>query len=282
MRPTPVVGEPAKSPSIAPPRSRKSSIVGDRRPSITSAQQPTSFFLAREEDVFGSSAKTSSASRRSSASQKSDGKRPLDSSGMSLGSEGKTIQPDSMYGVQSLEDALGQAFGGEPDCVDEESGAKGLAGLLKRKRSRQPAETASAADDASNKHSPPQHRENSMISTRLSRTNTISQPLTPLQLESPFAESAMPSTPKSGSFRSLRLSDEEEDAASQAITSGGEEEDEVEAVADSLTSLGGVAPELVMPSLSMPSRRPFTERGKQMGRLKIAVAGANGKPQAWI
>jgi hypothetical protein len=32
-----------------------------------------------------------------------------------------------------------------------------------------------------------------------------------------------------------------------------------------------------MPSLSMPSRRPFTERGKQMGRLKIAVAGANGR-----
>jgi hypothetical protein len=35
-------------------------------------------------------------------------------------------------------------------------------------------------------------------------------------------------------------------------------------------------PQLVMPSLAMPSRRPFTERGKQMGRLKVAVAGAHG------
>jgi hypothetical protein len=86
----------------------------------------------------------------------------------------------------------------------------------------------------------------------------------------------MPSTPKSGSFRSLRLSDEEEDAVSQAITSGGEEEDEEEAVAGSMADARGSALELVMPSLSMPSRRPFTERGKQMGRLKIAVAGANG------
>jgi hypothetical protein len=79
----------------------------------------------------------------------------------------------------------------------------------------------------------------------------------------------------------LRLSDGEEDEAmSQAITSGGEEEEEEEgddgagrreAVAGSMAE-----PQLVMPSLAMPSRRPFTDRGKQMGRLKVAVAGAHG------
>ena len=90
----------------------------------------------------------------------------------------------------------------------------------------------------------------------------------------------MPSTPKSGSFRSLRLSDggEEDEAASQAITSGGEEDDvesdEEEAVSGS--SMMAMPPQLVMPSLAMPSRRPFTERGKRMGRLKVAVAGASG------
>jgi hypothetical protein len=90
-------------------------------------------------------------------------------------------------------------------------------------------------------------------------------------------------TPRSGSFRSLRLSDGEEDqdqdeAASQAITSGGEEDDdEVAAEAESRQGSAMNAPQLVMPSLAMPSRRPFTERGKQMGRLKVAVAGANGR-----
>lgn len=36
------------------------------------------------------------------------------------------------------------------------------------------------------------------------------------------------------------------------------------------------APQLVMPSLNMPSRRPFTETGKNLGRLKILLAGNSG------
>ena len=39
----------------------------------------------------------------------------------------------------------------------------------------------------------------------------------------------------------------------------------------------GSAPQLVMPSIKMPSRRPFTEVGKSMGRLKVLVAGDTGK-----
>jgi hypothetical protein len=214
----------------------------------------------------------------------------MEASGLSLSSEGKTSQPDSVYGVQSLEEALGQAFG-EKSRNEEEPATTGLMGLLKRKR-RKPSNAdqdqahamETATDDTSSRHSSPQHHT-TLPATRSSRTNTISQPLTPLQLESPFPESAaMPSTPKSGSFRSLRLSDEEEDNISQAITSGGEEEEEEEgeeeaeedAVAGSMADARGSFPELVMPSLAMPSRRPFTERGKQMGRLKVAVAGANG------
>ncbi|KAF2399395.1 hypothetical protein EJ06DRAFT_562648 [Trichodelitschia bisporula] len=102
---------------------------------------------------------------------------------------------------------------------------------------------------------------------RPSRANTISRPLTPLQLASPGPESVVPSTPKSGSFRSLRLSDgEEADAASQAIESSDEED-----VAPPHFGLRGNAPELVMPSLAMPTRRPFTERGRLMGRVKVCV-----------
>jgi hypothetical protein len=35
-------------------------------------------------------------------------------------------------------------------------------------------------------------------------------------------------------------------------------------------------PQLVMPSIQMPSRRPFTTKGKAMGKLKIMVAGESG------
>ncbi|ORY69908.1 putative Septin-7 [Pseudomassariella vexata] len=38
----------------------------------------------------------------------------------------------------------------------------------------------------------------------------------------------------------------------------------------------GSAPQLVMPSIKMPSRRPFTENGKSIGRLKILIAGDSG------
>ena len=38
----------------------------------------------------------------------------------------------------------------------------------------------------------------------------------------------------------------------------------------------GCAPQLVMPSIKMPSRRPFTAEGKRMGRLKVLIAGDSG------
>ncbi|KAJ4292220.1 hypothetical protein N0V88_005851 [Collariella sp. IMI 366227] len=38
----------------------------------------------------------------------------------------------------------------------------------------------------------------------------------------------------------------------------------------------GSAPQLIMPSIKMPSRRPFTDEGKRMGRLKVLVAGDSG------
>ncbi|KAF3012171.1 hypothetical protein E8E14_005998 [Neopestalotiopsis sp. 37M] len=37
----------------------------------------------------------------------------------------------------------------------------------------------------------------------------------------------------------------------------------------------GSAPQLVMPSIKMPSRRPFTATGKSLGRLKVLCAGAS-------
>ncbi|KAL8733866.1 MAG: hypothetical protein Q9166_001854 [cf. Caloplaca sp. 2 TL-2023] len=84
---------------------------------------------------------------------------------------------------------------------------------------------------------------------------------------------SLPSSPKSNSSRSGRPSDQDSayDDSSQAVASS---EDE----ADQAQSHGALenAPQLVMPSIQMPSRRPFTERGRNMGKLKVLVAGDSG------
>lgn len=88
-------------------------------------------------------------------------------------------------------------------------------------------------------------------------------PLTPTNESSPGTTGWIPGTPKSMSLgSSIRLSDDGEESAGYR----GEN--------SHLQSSG--APELVMPSLAMPDRRPFTERGKNMGRLKICVASRKG------
>jgi len=40
---------------------------------------------------------------------------------------------------------------------------------------------------------------------------------------------------------------------------------------------GGGGPQLIMPQIVIPSRRPFTENGKRIGRLKILIAGDSGR-----
>lgn len=58
--------------------------------------------------------------------------------------------------------------------------------------------------------------------------------------------------------------------ASHAPSLDGREEQSA-SMADS-----GSAPQLIMPSIRMPSRRPFTDEGKSMGRLKVLIAGDSG------
>lgn len=232
--------------------------------------------MAKEDDVLGGGAK---ASRRSSASGKSVKGETLSYklAGVEEGRERRSISgggglQDSEYGVQSLEEALGQAF---PAEEEEATGEDTIAKLL-RGQKRKATTTATADKTTTQPSSRNQSPQLPHLSTPQStRLPPLSQPLTPLQLESPFQFS----TPKSGSFRSLRLSDEEEsvtDSGSQAITSGGEEDDEVYQEGDDGFDMSGAAPELVMPSLSMPSRRPFTARGKGMGRVKVLLAGPSG------
>ncbi|ERF72223.1 hypothetical protein EPUS_02110 [Endocarpon pusillum Z07020] len=99
------------------------------------------------------------------------------------------------------------------------------------------------------------------------------EPLTPLLV--PSDTSSLPSSPKSTSTRSLRPSEvgsTAEETGSQAILSSGDEELEPEPSSQSAEG----APQLIMPSIKIPSRRPFTERGKRIGNFKILIAGGKG------
>jgi hypothetical protein len=89
----------------------------------------------------------------------------------------------------------------------------------------------------------------------------------------PCQEPSLPSSPDTRSSQSLtrsRASSRVDDNSSQAVASSEDDEPVASVVQDS-------APQLIMPSIKMPSRRPFTQRGKTMGRCKIMVAGAKGR-----
>ncbi|KAI3397016.1 hypothetical protein diail_11343 [Diaporthe ilicicola] len=94
-------------------------------------------------------------------------------------------------------------------------------------------------------------------------TSNLSQPITPLMLATPGSPSAISDT-MSASFS--------EDIASQALSMS----QDLEPMDASEMMDSGSAPQLVMPSIKMPSRRPFTDGGRRMGRLKVLVAGDSG------
>ena len=105
-------------------------------------------------------------------------------------------------------------------------------------------------------------------------TNPTSRPVTPHLSTSPIPSSSDMSSPKSTSERSFRNSEPDliiDDGGSQAIMSSEDEDNELSS--EVLVS----APQLIMPSIKMPSRRPFTENGKTMGRLKVLFAGGSGQ-----
>ncbi|KAF8422378.1 Septin-domain-containing protein [Tirmania nivea] len=102
-----------------------------------------------------------------------------------------------------------------------------------------------------------------------------------------------PNSPFLGILKSPRSCDDFSEAASQAVISGGEEEESLlgspppsstasppprvrEKRRISSTDTMVHPPQFIMPTIKMPSRRPFTARGKSVGRLKILVAGDSG------
>jgi len=123
-------------------------------------------------------------------------------------------------------------------------------------------------------------------SLRRDDEDTMSNPLTP-----PLRPSALPNlglspgasgpasalssiSSRRGSFTES-LSEDLLSTHTQSVSGrggdGGNEREVPSVMMDS-----GSAPQLIMPSIKMPSRRPFTEEGKSMGRLKVLIAGDSG------
>jgi septin family protein len=208
-----------------------------------------------------------------------------------------SMMGDSSFGVQSLEDTIGTSLSSENTLsrtvsntseASVEGGAEGGVLAGRKRKAGNPVHPKivatgqrilSADHLASGTGSPMSLRsaESPMRTHRrrgsASSSVNMSQPLTPLRM-SPKPESAMPSTPRSGSPKSFRLSDEEvsiaSDTGSQAIQSSSGDDDDAASVDH---SKGQAMPQLVMPSITMPARRPFTEKGRRMGRLKLMVVG---------
>jgi hypothetical protein len=192
------------------------------------------------------------------------------SSAQTLGRQG-----DSSFGVQSLEDTLEAAFGPESTttCKQVESKRNIKHHDKTVSRSGSHSSSASSGNLTDGSKSSPARRFKRKLSSHASST-----PLTPLNTDAPstLPMSGIPSTPSAISLQSLKLSDEEsvmDESASQAIMSSGEEEG-----AETMTQQGSQSsfPQLVMPSIQMPSRRPFTTKGKAMGKLRVMVAGETG------
>jgi hypothetical protein len=242
MRPLP--GGDALTPAVKP-RSRKSSI----DPVAPVSNVPTSFVFKRFEDLE----QPTTALHAATSSGKHDDR--------------------GTYGVQSLADTLEAAFGPEHAPRGNDSLKPDRTKGHGAKSSR-PVSHGSSTDSAA---LPEDAKSNKAWKLKRNLSNHGSY--APLRLpgadvSSPYPTSAMPSTPTSASITSLKLSDEDsaiEEGASQAAMSSGEEEEHVEVQQDGLSF-----PQLVMPVMQMPTRRPFTTKGKAMSKLKIMVAGETG------
>jgi hypothetical protein len=187
-------------------------------------------------------------------------------------------QGDGTYGVQSLADTLEAAFGPETIHAEKPANSRDVAGKTSHRSWSQGSSVDSPKSPDSAKSSPTRKLKRKLSGRPLSVSPT---PLhADADVPSLLPTPAMPSTPTSLSLHSLKLSDEEsalDEISSQVITSSGEEEDEKDTEQGASCSF----PQLVMPSIQMPTRRPFTTKGKAMGKLKVLVAGEAGSAPPW-
>lgn len=183
---------------------------------------------------------------------------------------------DSTYGVRSLEDTISAAdisSSFKDDSYRRDTSNDSTDATSKRRTTLKPSDLLHHID-----------RLDTPLSKAISRASPVpSRPLTPFNMNDD--PSSMPSSPKSISSRSFKPLDDisiTDEISSQALVSSGEEEDTPEMSEHTHHGVGDSSSQLIMPSIRMPSRRPFTERGKNIGRFKILVAGPKGRPLCQI
>ncbi|KAL4903523.1 hypothetical protein BDW74DRAFT_41124 [Aspergillus multicolor] len=241
-------------PEVAPPRPRKSSLEQQQWIDPRSAT-PSTFFLARSQ-------------------------RPDDR-------EHSPVEENlrnSMYGVQSFDEttSTSSSVAALLSELDTSSVSKPVPIPASPAPSQQWKINLEEADDAilTAQHDKTLKGFESSHATRLepplhSSNLTSPRPLTPLNFLNSDDHSSLPSSPKSITNQSTRHLDEisiTDDLSSQAVASGDEDDDSRPTVNPSSDS----ASQLIMPSITIPSRRPFTEKGRALGRVKLLVAGASG------
>ncbi|PWY86345.1 hypothetical protein BO94DRAFT_517359 [Aspergillus sclerotioniger CBS 115572] len=190
---------------------------------------------------------------------------------------------ESLYGVHSLEESLIQPILAASTPQSDQPGGSKPTGIEPVPAAYQPLPHDDEDDDGeppgiTRRRSTLKPIDGLYTSKRdpsIHSDLTSPRPLTPLNLSNPDDPSSLPSSPRSTSNQSMRHLDEisiTDELSSQAVASG-EEDDELRSTHNpdhDSTS------QFIMPSIKMPSRRPFTSRGKALGRFKVLVAGTSG------
>ncbi|KFY38254.1 hypothetical protein V494_04426, partial [Pseudogymnoascus sp. VKM F-4513 (FW-928)] len=228
-----------------PSRSRTSSDGDKATPQARPHQAPMTFFLADE--------KSMEASLDRSVSNSSNQRHLRDH------------LKRSNYGVESIE-TIASHDSYDQDTTDEGRNTRSRG--KKYNMSRTSSEDLAGSYSPTSVSSPDVTRNTSPAEPRRTLPNTAPLSASPSFLESPMlgSISTYPHTRQPSEIDFLT-----DDGGSQAIVSSGDEDTQLPDVMQ-----GSSSSQLVMPSLQMPSRRPFTDKGKNMGRLKILIAGDSG------
>ncbi|EHK21017.1 uncharacterized protein TRIVIDRAFT_51177 [Trichoderma virens Gv29-8] len=131
------------------------------------------------------------------------------------------------------------------------------------------------------------HRSNMSASTSISwpspslssqpggeTPHDLSRPMTPVMLGTPGPESVISSTssPMSSPVASMSAS-----RISSTLSLIGPHQGGIGLYQHATDGLAGShTPQLIMPSLTVPRRRPFSDTGKSLGKLKVLVTGPDG------
>lgn len=193
---------------------------------------------------------------------------------------------DSMYGVQSLDGTASITSSVATPLLElDRSSASQPLSVPGCPTDTRPCNDNSEMkfDNASMseaRHSPAPSEPDPVRPSRLDPSLPLSsatspRPLTPSSFINAEDASSLPSSPKSITNHSTKLDEVSipDDLSSQALTSGGEDDEsrqELNASSDTMS-------QLIMPSITIPSRRPFTDKGKALGRMKLLLAGASGE-----